>query len=558
MKKQTIVAAALIGLVGLGFMCVRFLTLWPQLTVAPSSIVPTQPITTSTSIGGVAADTQKPVSPQTPTTTQPPPSAAPAPQPGPSVDSAPKQTEITKNITKEFPYQALATSNDPLTQTSWALSTTKAQAAWDQSTGTGVVVAVIDSGFALGHEDLVNQWHKNPAEMGMTVSADRCWTGTSVDKATNACDDDNNGYVDDWRGWDFVGRTNNPQAGRSNSSGQGVAHGTEVAGLVGATGNNGKGIATYGWNTRLLPLQVLSDDGSGYTSSIVAAIYYAVDNGANVINMSLGGPDPDPALEEAINYAYTHNVIVVAAAGNCGTGQEAGCDPAKPGAMGYPALNKHVLAVGASTSNNTRASFSSYGPGLDVVAPGSGAIASTMWTATNQTSAYASNLYGTSFASPLVAGYIALIKSVRPATTVDDITALVDGTAQKVSSMGGNVYMPEYGHGLIDAAQSLTIAAALSSTSAQPTLLQTGSERSEHGFSASSSLSSGCQTTRATYCTVWATDNNGFDRYLPYTQTGTSGAGWSWNGSALDSGVWWLLARSGTNVSPTPYLLMQK
>ncbi len=556
MKKQTALflslATALVAVLS-----VRFFSLLP--TPLPTNIVstPTKEISSQISTGGIASSHSS-----TPSTQNHPEGSQHSNDngmntPTQNIDVAPKQTEITKTVSKEHVYKALGTSNDPLSQNSWSLTATKAPQAWNLSTGPGAVVAVIDSGFALAHEDLVNQWYKNIQETGYTVQGDRCWTGVSADKSSNVCDDDNNGYVDDWRGWDFVGRTNNPQAGRTNPAGQGVAHGTEVAGLVGATGNNAKGIATYSWNTKLLPLQVLGDDGSGYTSSVVSAIYYAVDRGASVINMSLGGDTPDSALAAAIAYAYARNVVVVAAAGNCGTGQEAGCDPTKPGAMGYPALDKHVIAVGASTSTNARASFSSYGPGLDVIAPGSGTIPSTMWTQNNQTSAYASNLYGTSFASPLVAGYVALIKSVRPNSTTDDIIALVDGTAQKVAAMQGNVYTNEYGHGLIDANQALIVATSLNNFTGTVSLLQTGSEVSEHSFSSTTQLSSGCKTSSASYCTIWAMDEQGNERFLPYTASSTPGVGWSWKGSILSSGLWNVSARSGHVVSP-PYVLFQK
>jgi subtilisin family serine protease len=559
MKKQTKIILVTIGLVGFAGVAYAW-TLWPQKIAKTPAIAPTKQIDTTTSIGGTIATKDTPTSQRPADTATPSPSISPSNTntATPTGDPAPKQTEIKKTITKEYPYRALGTSNDPLTQNSWALTNTKAQAAWDQSTGNNVVVAVIDTGFALQHEDLVNQWRISPGETGMTKQGDRCWTGASADKAANACDDDNNGYVDDWRGWNFAQVNNNPQAGTKNPNGIAVAHGTEVAGLVGATGNNSKGIATYAWNTRIIPLQVLDDDGSGFSSSVAAAVYYAVDNGASVINMSLGGDTADPALDKAINYAYARNVIVVAAAGNCGTGQEYGCDPSKPGAMGYPALNDHVISVGATTNSNTRASFSSYGPGLDVVAPGSGTITSPMWTASNPTSAYAGSLYGTSFASPLVASYVALIKSVRPSTNVDDITALVDGSAQKVTAMNNAVYTNEYGHGLINAQAALSIGSSLNQASNVPTLQQTGSHISEHTYRADTTLSSGCTATAAAYCTVWARDSNGYDRYLPYSPTPTGSAGWSWNGTALGSGEWWLRARSGENVSNTPYLLFQK
>ena len=558
--KLFLVIAVLVS-AGLLFSYAR--SIWPQSRSGEISKVPTKSISDNQGIGGVAA--AQPDGPSTDNTKKNPEQPTTSPDstlqtdPVPFDIIAPKQAEIKQATPVEYTYRALRTSNDPLPQPTWVQSATKMQTAWDRSTGNGVVVAVIDSGFALTHEDLASQWHQNTGETGMTASGGRCWTGTSVSKSTNNCDDDNNGYQDDWRGWDFVDVNNSPQAGQTNPNGAGVAHGTEVAGLVGATGNNNIGTATLSWNNKIMPLQALSDDGSGYTSSIASAVYYAVDNGASVVNMSLGGSTNDPTLAQAIRYAYDRGVVVVAAAGNCGTGSEQGCDPANPGAMGYPALNPYVIAVGATTSGNARASFSSYGPGLDVTAPGSGTLVSPMWSSTNQTSAYATSLYGTSFASPIVASYVGLIKSIRPSSTVDDVTALVNATTFKPTAMGSAPYSTTLGHGIIDGDAGLRIAASLNATSGTPQLLQTGDSVSEHNFEATSTMSSGCKATAGSYCTIWAKNPAGYDRYLPYVQADGSGlAGWSWPGSWLNDGDWSTRARSGNIVSTTPYQLFNK
>lgn len=470
---------------------------------------------------------------------------------------APKHAEIKRSVTQEYPYYALRQPNDPYAADSWSLQAMQLPAAWDTATGNGVIVAVIDTGFGLSHEDLVNQWYSNTDEAGMTQSGDQCWTGVSQNKAANNCDDDVNGYIDDYRGWDFVNSNNMPQPGETNPTGQGVSHGTEVAGLVGMTGDNAKGSAAPSWSTTIMPLQALSDDGSGYTSDVVAAIYYAVDNGAKVINMSLGGYTYDPALQTAINYAYERDVVVVAAAGNCGTGQEFGCDPAYPGRMSYPARSTHVISVGATNSANTKASFSSYGDALDVVAPGSGSIVTPLWQQANQTTAYAGTIYGTSFSSPYVASVAALIKSIRPTTSVDDMTALINGTATKLGSMNGAIFTTSYGHGVVNAASALQVASSLNTNSSSPELLQAGGPANEHTFTASNTLGSGCKASVGHYCTVRFTHNSeGYERYLPYSLVGVSGqTGWTWSGSTLGIGEWSTHAVQGENVSQVPYML---
>lgn len=475
--------------------------------------------------------------------------------------NAPKQAAIRAATKQEFTYYPLAAPSDPGYANEWQLQHVNAPAAWSTSTGNGsTTVAVIDTGFALSHEDLAAAWYTNPGETGMTKLGDRCWTGAPQDKSTNNCDDDGDGYVDDWRGWNFYLGDNNPQAGRTDPNGAAVSHGTETAGLAGSVGNNGLGIATIDWNTKIMPLQVLSDDGPGYTSDVVAAIYYAVDHGASVISMSLGGSSYDSTLQDAINYAYSHKVPVVAAAGNCGTGTEAGCSSTDPGGMSYPALFDHVIAVGATDINDQRASFSSYGPRLDIMAPGSGSLISPTWTPANGTSLYSGTLYGTSFSTPQTASLVALLKSIRPSSSVDDIRALLMATATKPSAMNGATYTEQYGHGIINAGQALQVATSLNSTSSSPTLQQAGDATSEHGYTPSESFGSGCTALSGTYCTVrLRNDATGAERYLPYTQASAAGTlGWTWPGAILTaSGSWDITAEQGDRFS-NPYSLMHK
>ncbi len=477
------------------------------------------------------------------------------------VPSSPKQSELRQSTKTERVYYPLKTANDPGYAGSWLFSNVNAPTGWDIASGNGsTVIAVIDTGFSLGHDDLSNAWFTNSNETGMTISTDTCWTGTPLNKQSNGCDDDTNGYIDDWRGWNFVLGDNNPQAGRANTDGDAVSHGTETAGLSGATGNNGIGITTLNWSTKLMPLQALGDDGPGYTSDVAAAIYYAVDNGADVINLSLGGDQEDPVILNATNYAYENDVLVVAAAGNCGTGTESGCTSLPAGFIGYPAKYPHVISVGASTNTDQRASFGSYGEALDITAPGSGTIYTPTWTPENATSLYATSVYGTSYAAPLVSSLASLIKSIRPNSSVEDITALLLATARKPAGMSGATYTTQLGHGIIDVATALTVASSLNTTEALPTLLQTGGPKSEHSYSTNSTMNSGCVTETATsYCTIWFRDPyTGYDRYLPYKLSSvTKQAGWAWNTTQLGSRAWDIRAVQGESRSDD-YLLLRK
>lgn len=474
--------------------------------------------------------------------------------------NSPKQDEIRESVAEEHTYYPLLTANDPGYAANWAVQKVNAPAAWNIATGNGqTVVAVIDTGFALNHEDLRNNWLTNTGESGNTQVGGRCWTGVVQSKTANGCDDDNNGYIDDWRGWNFSEGDNNPMAGRTNPAGAAVAHGTEVSGLVGAAGNNATGVTTINWNTKVMPLQALSDDGPGYTSDVAAAIYYAVDNGADVVNLSLGGAVFDPALKSATDYAYANNVVVVAAAGNCGTGTEQGCQGSPAGSISYPALNDHVIAVGATTVSDQRASFSSYGPALDVVAPGSGTIVSPTWTATNDATLYSGALYGTSFAAPQVASLVSLIKSIRPNSSVNDVTALLLATATKLPAMNGATYADQFGHGIINASTALSVATSLNATSATPRLLQAGGPISEHRYASTDTIGSGCSTNVTNYCTVWLRNAfTGQERYLPYQPANAQGlAGWTWSGAMLPSGEWQARAVQGDTWS-APYSLSSK
>lgn len=355
----------------------------------------------------------------------------------------------------EHIFYATAIPNDPV-YPQWYQTIIHAPQAWDITTGQPTtLVAVIDTGFALGHEDLQDTWYTNVYETGTTTVSDLCWDGSADNKQTNNCDDDQNGFVDDWRGWDFTVNDNNVQTATNSATGS--SHGTKSAGLVAARSNNGIGTASLNWQAKILPLQALSDGGSGYSSDIAAAIEYAVHMGASVINLSLGGPDPDSATRAAVQYAHQHGVVVVASAGNCGDGQSA--DPCigypSPGGMSYPALYPEVVSVGASTSLDERASFSSYGSRLTLVAPGSGTISTPTWTSGNATSAYAATSFGTSFSAPIVSSAVSLLKGLRPNITANEAITILTNSSDKVAGMGSSKRTDQYGWGRLNVAAML-------------------------------------------------------------------------------------------------------
>src|SRR3990167_2084306 len=351
-----------------------------------------------------------------------------------TVAMAPDKLKATGALVAEQKqYVALITPNDPI-YPQWYTDKIAAPAAWDIATGSSsTVVAVIDTGFALNHEDLASRWASG--------------------------------------GKDFVNNDNDPSAGTTNPAGSGVSHGTATAGLIGAASNNATGVAAINWGARILPLQALDDNGEGTTTDVASAVRYAVDQGAKVINMSLGTASQDPILKTELDYALSRDVVVVAAAGNCGSPVSFFLsDCSVVGQMIYPANYPQVLAVGATDINDNRASFSSYGPNLDIVAPGSGSLITTAWSPSNQTSLYSDSVYGTSFSSPIVAGLAALYRGLKPSASAADTVNAITNNADKVSGMASQNFTNDYGYGRINASRVLSAAAPV------PVPLQTSAD----------------------------------------------------------------------------------
>jgi subtilisin len=273
----------------------------------------------------------------------------------------------------------------------WNADLVKAPEVWARGyTGQDIVVAVIDTGVDYNHIDLRNN----------------IWTNTN-EIAGNGVDDDGNGYIDDSNGWNFVDTTNDP----IDRNG----HGTHVSGTI-AGENNGTGVTGIAYNSKIMPVKVLNDSGSGSVSSITQGIYYAVNQGANVINLSLGSDFPNSSLASAIEYASKKGVVVVMAAGNNGLPL-----------VSYPAsyADQWGLAVGAVDQNNQVAEFSNT-PGISqlayVTAPGVNIYSSVPG------DQYA-NYSGTSMAAPNVAGVVALMLSANRTLTDAQVRQFVTQTA---------------------------------------------------------------------------------------------------------------------------------
>jgi len=274
--------------------------------------------------------------------------------------------------------------NDPEVANQTYLDNINAFSGWNLNTGlSSTVIAIIDTGVDLDHPDLVGKL---------------------------------------LQGIDLVDNTYNPQDDNG--------HGTQVAGIAAAESNNDLGIAGIDWNAMILPVKVLNSAGSGTYATAAEGIIWAVDHGSNIINLSFGGTKKDGSsvLQDAVNYAAAHNVLVVAASGNNSSDQ-----------ILYPAAFNSVLAVGATDDQDQYATFSNYGPELGVSAPGVNIYSTAL--GGNYTIGS-----GTSFSAPQVSGLAAILCGIIPSCPIDQVKAAIINSSLDLGTPGWDPY---YGSGLI-------------------------------------------------------------------------------------------------------------
>lgn len=297
---------------------------------------------------------------------------------------------------------------------------------WDIEQGSqSIIVAVLDAGAKLDHPEF----------------SGRVWNNSN--EVLNGIDDDNNGYIDDIEGWDFANSDNDPTDDHG--------HGTNVAGIIGANANNNLGYSGVDWNCKLMICKVIDQNNSGFYSWWTDAIYYAVDNGAKVINMSVGGSGFSSTMQAAINYAYSNGVTVVA----CMMNED-------NNVTYYPAGYENTIAVGSTNANDERSSpffwsassGSNYGSHIDVVAPGNYIYGLKYLSNTN----YDSYWGGTSQATPLVTGLSSLLLAQDSNRSPNDIRTIIRNTAEdQVGNISEDIlgFDNYYGFGRINAYQAL-------------------------------------------------------------------------------------------------------
>lgn len=277
-------------------------------------------------------------------------------------------------------------TNDPRNIDQWGLDTMNVPAFWKKfSTGDSRVrVAIIDTGINYNHEDLKNNLMINTGEI-----------------PDNGIDDDKNGYIDDFYGWNAGNNSSDPM--------DKFDHGTHVAGIIGASTNNNIGISGVNWNVSMIPIKFTNDDGSGSTESAISAIDYAVARGAQIINASWGGSEHSPLLEETFGRCRALGILVIAAAGN----ETADNDKVPSYPANFPLDN--IISVTAIDINRDLSWFSNWGEKtVHIAAPGESIL-----------STVANNRYGykdgTSMAVPHITGAAALLWSIHPKWTYIDI-----------------------------------------------------------------------------------------------------------------------------------------
>ncbi|MCP4262165.1 MAG: S8 family serine peptidase [Planctomycetes bacterium] len=323
-----------------------------------------------------------------------------------------------------YVYQSCSDPNDPEYPDQYAHQLIQMADAWDISTGShDVVVAVMDTGVDVNHPDLKDNIWINPGEI-----------------PNNEVDDDENGFVDDIHGWNFESDSNDviPEA----DFWSGIAgHGTNVAGVIAAVGNNGIGVSGINWQCSIMALRL-----SIYITSeeVAAALDYAAANGANVLNMSFGadefGPDGDLIVKEAIDNAFAQGILLTASAGNA--------DTTKPH---YPAGYYNVMAVASTNGEDIKTGHSSFGTWVDITAPGTDIVT------TDLGGEYIATA-GTSFSSPYVGAVGALVMSHRPELTNVEVRAILENTTDPVYYGDIDPVQGYIGTGRVNAYEALSVA----------------------------------------------------------------------------------------------------
>ena len=370
-------------------------------------------------------------------------------------------------------WPALAfTPQDPFYSQQYYLKQMGVDHVWDKSRGESVTVAVLDTGVDIAHPDL----------------RDNIWTN-SGEVPGDGLDNDHNGYIDDVHGWDFITNTSDPSPKFGTSSSVlGMSHGTAIAGIVAAEANN-VGLIGVAPGAKIMPLRVLDSEGVGDTTDVVKAIKYAVNSGADLINLSLVGDEGDNNLLAAIKSAEKSGVMVIVAAGN--SNRDLDITPAYPSCYDYGSSTEPLLSVTSVNSADQKSSFANYGSKcVDLSAYGEKIVTPLFYHPDNPDfkDYYFDNWNGTSFSAALVSGAAALVKSSDRHLSVQEVFSLLFKNSRPVDGLNPG-YAGKLGRGILDltnfmpeTASATTVGHLIKTTDKKPVYYYVDGAGQAHAF----------------------------------------------------------------------------
>jgi len=335
----------------------------------------------------------------------------------------------------------------------WYLKRISATSAWDiNNTSQNIIVAVVDSGVQILHPDI----------------KPNLWINSSEIQGNNK-DDDKNGLVDDIYGWDFVNNFADPSPKfKKGFTEGGVIHGTVVAGIVAARGNNNQGIAGISWQTKIMSLKALDDQGNGNMAAVIKSVDYAINKGANVINLSFVGFNHSRALEDALRRARSAGVMVVAPAGNedaVSHGLNLNQKPLYPACYRDTDGKKLVIGVAATDGMDQKTAFSGYGSKcVDISAPGISFFSTSVYAPDKTGEGKTFNQYydgfwsGTSMAVPIISGTLALIQGTNPNLSYQEVINILLSSADNINQLNPD-YFNQLGSGRVNVDRAILKAA---------------------------------------------------------------------------------------------------
>jgi len=298
--------------------------------------------------------------------------------------------------------------NDPYYNQQWYLKKIRVSQAWDMTFGGSedIIIAVLDTGVDINHPDLKNNIWINKKEI-----------------PNDKIDNDNDGYIDDYYGWDFI--SNSPDVNpkfEGNYNEAAIHHGTLVAGLIAASGDNNKGVIGVAYRAKIMPLRVLNSEGNGTLEAVIKAVNFAVEHKADILNLSFVGPNRSELLAEVLKNAWNNNILIVAAAGNEAEGRTENLDvaPEYPICLDENSSENYIIGVAATDERDKKADFSNFGRRcIDISAPGRRIFGTMVYKKglEGYNEYYGGFWSGTSLAAPLVSGAAALLKSTNPLIT---------------------------------------------------------------------------------------------------------------------------------------------